>query len=380
VVATLALAGCEENRSAPNPAAPPGDATVPTDASDAGDAADALDAGEDVVPRGARLLGLEINGAEDAGFGAALLLAREAGVEVANVGANWRDIEDVALDAGADASIAYFNDNVHVADLLLPQVGMKASLAIRAVDTPGLVVPPDLAGRPLDDPQVIVRFQAAQDWVFDTIRDLSVATYVLGNEIDVPFGQDPSKWASFGAFFQAAATYARGKRPGLSVGVIATLDGAVAHPELLAPIVAASDFVGVTYYPRDTAYAVRPVSGVGGDLTMLAALFPGKPIVLREAGYPSAASVGSSAEQQASFVRELFRAWDLEHDRISLVTLFTMTDYAPAAAQDLASYYGVTDPKFLDYEGTLGLRTFAGAGAPKPAWDELVRGARLRGW
>jgi hypothetical protein len=356
------------------------DATIPP--SDAGDAGDSPDGADDVVPRGARLLGMEVNGAEDAGLGAALLLAREAGVQVANVGANWRDLEDVALDAGADAdaAIAYFNANVHVADLLFPQVSMKASLAIRAVDTPGPELPADLAGRALDDPVVIARFNAAQDYVFATISDLSLASYTLGNEIDVPFGQDPAKWAAFTTFFEAAAAYARGKRSGLPVGAVATLDGALAHPDLLGPIVQASDFVAVTYSPHDGAFAARPVSAVRDDLAKLASLFPQKPIILREAAYPSSDAVESSPAQQADFVRELFQAWDEHADRVSLVTFFTMTDDPPARVDDLATYYGVSDPKFKNYEGSLGLRTFPGAGAPKPAWDALAREAHLRGW
>jgi hypothetical protein len=83
---------------------------------------------------------------------------------------------------------------------------------------------------------------------------------------------------------------------------------------------------------------------------------------------------------QATFVRELYRTWDENAARMPLVTFFTIHDYSPARVDDFAANYGVSDPKFKDYLGTLGLRTFGGHGTDKPGWAALVDGAHARGW
>jgi hypothetical protein len=40
----------------------------------------------------------------------------------------------------------------------------------------------------------------------------------------------------------------------------------------------------------------------------------------------------------------------------------------------------VSDPTFLSYLGTLGLRTHAGSGTDKPAFAALMAQAKARGW
>jgi len=165
------------------------------------------------------------------------------------------------------------------------------------------------------------------------------------------------------------------------VGTVVTLAGAKAHPELVAPLLQNADFLGITYYPLRADFTARPVTDVRADVDALVALYPSTPIFFREAGYPSSADLGSSPDQQAAFVTELFRAWDAHEARIPVLTFFTMNEYSPQALTQLAQYYGSSDPKFLAYLGTLGLRTYApGTGTNKPAWDALTRGARARGW
>jgi hypothetical protein len=378
VVLPFLLAGCGSSPST-TPEVP--DATIPADAGvDTGQGAS--DGGEDVSPRGARVLGLDINTPEDGGYIGALLMAQEAGVQATNVTIDWSDIDDVG-DGGADggdASITRFNPYLHIANLVFPQYSVSVSLAVRAVDTGGPHFPADLTGRALDDPEVIARFNATQDYVFGEIPDLSLQMYVVGNEVDLALGQDATKWAAFTTFFEAAATHARSLRAGVRVGVVFTWRGATSNVDPIAKIVPLSDFIGITYYPLNPDFTVRPVSDVSGDFDTLVRLYPSKPIFVREAGYPSGALVGSSPEKQAEFVHELFHVWDAEQSRIPLMTFFEMTDYPPQVVDDLARAYGISDPNFKDYLGTLGFRTFPGIGADKPAWGALTQGARARGW
>ena len=331
------------------------------------------------LPRGERLLGLDIGPAEDGNYIAALARAKDAGVQTTNVTLRWPDLETPG-DAGTDGGTSYFNPYLHIANLVFPSYEVMVSLAILPVDTVGPRMPSDLAGRALDDPEVIDRFDRAQDYVWGEIPDLSLVMYVLGNEIDVPFGSDPAKYGGFGRFFQAAAGYARKKRPSVKVGFVVRLAGAIAHADLVRPLLAGADFLGITYYPVGQDFAVESTDVVRGDIAKVAELFPSIPIYVREGGCPSGALVGSSLDVQADFVRQLYRAWDENAARVPLVTFFTMHDYAPKQVEDFAAYYGVSDPKFKDYLGTLGLRSYAGAGTDKPSWGVFVAGAHGRGW
>ncbi len=380
-----AVAGC--GSTADSPARDAGlDATTLDGATDGAETG-AGDAGEDVVPRHARTLGLDINAAADGKYLTALGIARDAGVvQTINVTIDWAGMETSpdagpdAGDAGDEGGTAYFNPNLHIANLVFAGT-TKVSLAFRAVDTTGPVLPADLAGRPFDAPEIAARYNAAQDYVFGEIPDLTLAMYVIGNEVDLPFGTDAAKWGAYKTFFDAAAAHARALRPGVKVGSVVTLAAAISHPELVAPLLTNADFLGITYYPLKADFTVRPVTDVRADVDALVARYPSTPIFFREAGYPSSPDVGSSPEQQAAFVTALLRAWDANEARIPVLTFFTMNEYSPAALTQLAQYYGSSDPKFLAYLGSLGLRTYApGSGANKPGWEALTRGAHARGW
>ena len=378
----LGAVGCGTSGAQPGPSDAAPDATL-----DAGaDAPAPADAGADVTPRGARTLALDINPAEDGNYLTALAIALDAGVQATNVSVNWNAIETIA-DAGADggdggdASVTYFNPNFHIANLVFPQSHTKVALAIRPVDTGGPMLPDDLKGRPLDDPGVIARFNAAQDYIFGEIPDLSLSGYLLGNEIDDAFGTDAAKWGAYKTFFDAAAAYAKTLRPGVRIGTVVTWKGATTHPELVKPLLASADFVGITYYPLNGDYSVRPVAGVRADFDALVALYGDKPIFVREAGCPSGAPLGSSPEQQAEFVRQIYLAWDAYADKIPVLTFFTMNEYSAQSVSALVQYYGVSDPNFATFLGTVGLRTYSpGSGTNKPGWDAVVAGARARGW
>jgi hypothetical protein len=342
------------------------------------------DASEDVVPRLARTLGLDVNAAADGQFLTAYGIARDAGVQAVNVSVVWKTMEtvpDAGPDGGGDAGgPSDFEPNLHIANLVFGGT-TKVSLALLAVDPTGPELPSDLTGRPLDAPEVSARYNAAQDYVFGEIPDLSLAMYVVGSEIDLAFATDAAKWSAYKTFFDAAAAYARTLRPGVKVGTVVTLAGAKAHPELVAPILQNADFLGLTYAPLQVDFTVRPVEGVRADVDAIVALYPTTPLFFRQAGYPSSTDVGSSPDQQAAFVTELFRAWDAHQAQIPLMTFFTMNDYSPQAVTQLAQYYGSSDPKFLAYLGSVGLRTYAPAsGTNKPGWDALVRAAAARGW
>ena len=105
----------------------------------------------------------------------------------------------------------------------------------------------------------------------------------------------------------------------------------------------------------------------------------GLPIFIQEAGYPSDVSCGSSAALQATFIDELFTAWDSNADRISFINVVRLNDLSHADALFAASAYGGAPPAaFVAYLESLGLQQFDGG--LKPALKELQLQTAARGW
>jgi len=97
-------------------------------------------------------------------------------------------------------------------------------------------------------------------------------------------------------------------------------------------------------------------------------------------GYNKASETacGSSEAMQASFVRSVFAAWDTLPTRIPVVNVNWLTDVSAATLAQWEAYYGLSDPAFLGFLGSLGLRT--SAPVEKQAFGALVDEAVARGW
>ena len=385
----LAAACGSSNAAAPADAGPFDATTDATTWSPVSDAGLDSDAGPGVIPRGARVLGMDINAAKDGDYVQALKVAKTAGVGVTNVNLDWDAIEVPPTDAGApeggapDAGdgITYFSAYLHIANLIFPPSQVAISLAIRPIDGKKSHVPADLAGKSLKDPRVIDRFNRVQDYVFSQIPDLSLATYMVGNEVDAFLGADDVAWQDYTAFYEAVTAHARTKRMGLKVGVAAKWSSYVGTAQTaLLTLNASSDVIAVDYLPMNPDFTPRPISSMQGDLEQILAIFPSKPIHFRYAGFPSSPAIASSEAAQADFVGEAFRVWDLHCERVPYFGFFTLNEYGQQTSQDLASALGSSDPRFKEYLRTLGLRTYEGAGADKPAFGALIDAAHARGW
>jgi hypothetical protein len=148
----------------------------------------------------------------------------------------------------------------------------------------------------------------------------------------------------------------------------------------LAQINQLADLVGVTYYPLDSSFAVRPPSVVAADVAAMVANAPtGTPLYLEEAGYPSDPGCMSSPAAQAAFIGALFGAWDSNAAQIPLVNIVRLDDLSAAAADVAASAYFSQPPAaFVAMLESLGLEQYDGG--IKPALTELQRQTAARGW
>lgn len=344
-----------------------------------------------VVPKGKRVLGIAMP-IGDLSFGQNVQTAYDGGARATNVSLAWDQVErpydagapDAADDDAGDAGDAapptqLFNASLHVADLVLSEYKTQALLAITALDVGGSRAPAELATRPLDDVELGARYDKVTDYVLRSTPDLVVAALFVGTEVDVPLGDDAAKHAAFATFVGRAAAHAHAVRPGLKVGFTVTSDGIEASRSRFAAAWAASDVVGVTYLPVDAAARARSSLEVAADLDrILAAAPPGKPIFLREAGFPTAAACGGDEAAQAAFVSAVFGAWDRHADRMPFVVFRELGDAPAETVTAVAARYRRGDAPFLAFLGSLGLQ--APDGRRKQGWNALIREARARGF
>jgi hypothetical protein len=133
----------------------------------------------------------------------------------------------------------------------------------------------------------------------------------------------------------------------------------------------------VTWYPVNAAFRARnPEQSVAGDLALMVDALPGRTIHLTEVGYPSSASCAGGEAAQARFVRAFFAGWDRHADRITHAYWTWMTDVSDEVVKQARDYYGVAEPCFAAYIGTLGLETKDLK--PKAGWAAFAEEAAKR--
>jgi hypothetical protein len=193
-----------------------------------------------------------------------------------------------------------------------------------------------------------------------------VAYISIANEADVYLGAHPRQVGPFMRFARAEIGELRRRLPWAKVGVTVTYSGLVgARPGLARALAQLGNATIVTYYPLGAGYRPRPAASPLADIPAMVALAHGRPLVVQEAGYPSASSLHSSPFAQAAFVRNVFDAWNRTPRAIPFLSFYTLFD--PPARE-----CGQTEA--LAFLCSLGLRD--GNGRPKPAWSAFRTGVR----
>ena len=322
-----------------------------------------------------RRLSIDITMAQNNDYGAALTTAKQAGAGITSVSLAWDNIAAGRRDASKPDFLA-------IANAAYPPQKIDVTLILAVLDTNAKRVPPELASKPFDAPEMIASFKETLDFVFARIPQLSLTCLAIGNEIDHYLGKEASLWAQYTAFFAEAAAYARRKRPGVKVGAKMTFDGLTgASARFAETLNRSANVVMATYYPAKTAATLKTPAETRQDLTQMAdvARKAKKPLYLLECGCPSGALCGSSEAKQAEFVRTIFAAWDREQAAMPLISFTWLTDIPAPDVERFQKYYGVSAPAFADYLATLGLRTWAGKGQDKAAFIALKAEAKRRG-
>ena len=342
-----------------------------------------------VVAKGARVLGMDTNDpSPDFSFVQSYSAAQGIGVGAGTTHLNWNGDEG----AGSGATSGAFTDTVGQlasVNAYYRAVGSKVSVTVAPIDTPGFELPIDLVGLPMDNANVIARFNAFIDWVLAGVSNASLVSLQIGNEIDAPAPASTSLyWSQYKTFLTAVVGHLHSVKPGLKIGVTVSLYGLIGQGSggftaqtgilNLLPVI---DVLGVTYYPLFSNFQTKDPSVVPGDFAQVFSLVGTKPVYVQEIGYPTSSSDGSSNALQTAFVAQVFATWDLYALKIPFLALLRMNDLSLAGATSLAANYGLSgNPAFVAYLQSLGYRTFNAPTASKPAWAEVMNQTRVRGW
>jgi len=274
-------------------------------------------------------------------------------------------------------------------DTLLGQIsgsGLVPYLNVTTIDTVQLNLPADFVD-PMDstelatgvtfaDPALSARFRTLLDAVVPRLVAHGGFYLAIGNEVDAWLGARPAAVADYLTFLTAARAYARTLDDELAIGVAVQYGILATQPILFADLRVATDAVAFTYYPLNPDFSVQSPLVVPVDFAaMLAAVDP-DPLLLQEVGYPAGYAMngmlGSTQAQQMEFVDAVF-AEIAASPRIRFVSFLHLADWSPAELDLFELYYGLTDPRFREYLGTLGMREHAD-GAAKAAWAAFIAG------
>ena len=269
-----------------------------------------------------------------------------------------------------------------IANMYYPATEISIDLNLNPINTNHLEVPSDLssAGTGFSSPVFINRYKTLLDSVKKHVPQVSLSSLVVGSEVDVYLGNNTTLWTQYQAFYSAVSTYARTLWPGLHVAAELTFNGLINQNSLAQQLNSYSDYIGVSYYPLNSDFTVRPISTIPSDFSTIANLYPSTPICFYQYGYPSSSQCNSSEVQQAQFINQTFQTWDTYSSHIHMIDFTWLHDLDTAAVDQYAIYYGLADKAFLEYLRTLGLRTWDGNGADKPAINELRCQANQRGY
>lgn len=316
---------------------------------------------------------MDVNTPANGNYENAIALAKQVGVQTVSLTLNWEDIET------APGVYLPRENLLAIANAYYPARGLRVDLFLITRDPMGKHVPTDLQHLPMNDPRVIARFKQFVNYVFTQIPNLQCNFLLLGAEVDIGLAANATEWKQYEEFVKAVRSHIVQRKPGLRVGVSATLHTFTgvyrAQLQRMNP-----DAIFVSYYPLQDTFAVREPTVVATDFAKLVSMNPKKSIYIEQIGYPSSPLVNSSDTKQREFYLEVFKAWDTYASIIQSITFTWLTDLSDAQTVDFGTYYGIPSPQFRAFLGTLGLRTYPSSGTDKAAFIALQAEARKRGW
>jgi len=257
--------------------------------------------------------------------------------------------------------------------------GFTIYLGIQLINTVAREIPTDLQGVAWNDPMMETRFHSLVDAIRPYITP-QVRYISIGNEVDVYLAAHPAEWTSYQTFYENALAYIHQTLPGIQVGVTSTYTGASGAQQLnVTQLNTMSDVWIFTYYPLGAGFVPNGPQSPIADFATMRTMAGNRPVVLQEVGYPTSTVISSSESDQATYVSNVFQAWQSSSGQMPFLNYFSLHDFTPTFCSSLARYYGdPNDPAFAAYLCTLGLHH--DDGTVKPAWQTLVNSAAAQGF
>jgi hypothetical protein len=301
------------------------------------------------------ILAIDVNEASDNDYDAAFQLALSAGMQATSLSLQWDQIE--VSPYGYQDPYSF----LEISNIYYPAYGIPLDLMIGPIDTVANRMPEDLQDKPFNDPEVIMRYNNMIEFALSKIPDVQLVSFSIGNEIDFYLDND-EKWDEYIEFFQQTRQHIKTLIPDVPIGSKASFDGYVNTDTLkLEELNQFSDGVFVTYYPLESNYDVKDPSVVYDDFDTITSMFQERDIYFHEVGYPSSSKIKSSESKQSEFIEHLFHAWEEHVPQIKYVNINWLYDISEETLEEYRQYYGSSNPGFLEYLATLGMRHHEGA-------------------
>jgi hypothetical protein len=331
------------------------------------------------IPMGNRTIGIHVTQAQNQQYDSAIVnFVKPPCIKVVDLFFTWKDIEPSPFTYSHTKT----DTNLRIANFYYSPAyrDLPIDLQIAPINSSHKEVPTDLMGTTFDNITMIHRFEKMIDTVFSKLNNLQIHSLNIGNEHDAFIGSDTNKRNQYKTFYDSVKTYIKSTHPNLKIGTTFTFGGLTGSSSALYQAINQnSDIISLTYYGITSSYMAKPSNCPITDFAAITSLYPSTPIYIQECGYPSSTTCGSSDVQQAQFINNVFNTWDNLSTRIPYISFFQLTDWSQAAVDTFAVYYGNSTTVFKEFLRTLGLRTYAGMGTNKTAYDTLVSQASIRG-
>lgn len=337
------------------------------------------------LPKGDRILAWQVDMAQNNNYDSAYYYAKNGCMESIHLFFPWSTIEVT----NGDFDSTYMANTLDLLNIYHPIMGVKAELQIAPVNTVAKETPSDLLLVDFDDPIMINRFKIFLDTLFTHIPDLELSALNIGNEADIYWGTDPTKYSQYKVFLDSIVPYAKQlyfnlHGTNLKVGTTFTFNGltSASTSALCQSVNDSLDIIALTYYPINSNFTMESPTVVNSDFASLVGIYSDtlQPIYFVECGYSSSDTCNSSELQQSQFYQNVFSAWDTYYDNIKYLTIFKTTDWSQQEVNDFALYYGISDNIFLEYLRTLGVRTWDNDGTNKSAYETILCELSDRVW
>jgi len=336
--------------------------------------------------KGDRSFSIAITLGEDNSFERALKSAESSGMDRrSEMQINWNEIEispeTYTYDVVEIATRYFFIPDTPIILTLSPLYNLEDGR------------PEDLRHLPFNHPRVVSRFKKMISWVLKELKgaNIDVELFVFGNEFDLFIGVEyaiksknlelwKQKWGEITELYEQSISHLKTISPGIQVAAEMTSDSLLGNAKPFAlRMNQKSDVIGVSHYMKNTDTDLHiPPENVASYFAELLSVYPYKPVYFLQYGYSSKSSMGSSEEEQRQFILNTFAAWDLYHYSIPYICFTWLHELHPEVTNAMVSKLGPPDEKAIGFFGGIGLLNHDGT--KKPAFIELTKQAKLRGW